>query len=237
MGWWLDGPEGFCWEQVKDRRHDRVTEECSFRLQIVQLVQVFDSFVHLGEFLIYVCPGKLDGTDWLPQETDRANWMEPIGCPRKRTPSVISAECGSVGDRNVSALSSPSRFRMESCGLVPVVEVRIFVFLWFMMIPNGLPSLLKRLRNQWRSVWGRHTEVSSIMDAVCALPPIPSSAGSPWRNRCVARRACSLLILVVSARRTKHENRGLKGQPWGNPASWRRYCACLHSSKYHEWHG
>ena len=45
------------------------------------------------------------------------------------------------------------------------------------------------------------------------------------------------MIFVVSARRTKQENRGLSGQPWGNPSSCQRCCGFLSSSKYHDLHG
>ena len=57
----------------------------------------------------------------------------------------------------------------------PVVEVSMFVLLWFRTIPSGVPNSWNLFRNQGRSVWGRHIDVSSIMDAVCASPPIPSS--------------------------------------------------------------
>ena len=67
-----------------------------------------------------------------------ANLLEPIGCPRNRTPFVISAFARSAGERNDSAcsrhcLSVGSRVS----GDVPSVEVRIVVLFLFKMIPKG----------------------------------------------------------------------------------------------------
>ena len=106
-----------------------------------------------------------------------AKVCDPIGWPRNLTPCVISACSGSSGERKASACW---RFRCCSgsrlCrGETPVVAVRIVVLRLLRIIPSGFPSSSKRWRNQRRSQCGRHTDVSSIMDAVWLMPPMSSS--------------------------------------------------------------
>ena len=115
-----------------------------------------------------------------------------------------------------------------------VVVVRICVFALFSWTPSGAPSSSKRARNHGKSSCGRQMDVSSIMEAVCACPPLPSSCASPAFFRRRARWSCSLLICMVTVRRTRQENNGLSGHPCGKPSSWRSLSASPLSLKNQE---
>ena len=96
-------------------------------------------------------------------------------------------------------------------------------FLFFSLlrtIPIGCPSCSNLAKNQGRSQCGKQMDVSSIIDAVWASPPISSPCVFPLVRLLYARCACSLLILLVKAKRTRHENKGLSGHPCGKPSSW-----------------
>ena len=92
----------------------------------------------------------------------------PMGWPRNRAPVFISAFSGLSGESRVRAAWRPSFFccGRSLSGEQPLVAVRIFVFVRLMSMPIGLPSWEKRLINHSRSSWSRHTEVSSMMEAV-----------------------------------------------------------------------
>ena len=106
-----------------------------------------------------------------------AKWEEPMGCPRKRVPVVSSADDGLLGERSVNA-----SWRQVWCavgswpsGDALVVDVRIYVFDTLSCIPMGSPSCWNRWINHAMSWYGRQMDVSSMMDAVWATPPLLSS--------------------------------------------------------------
>ena len=166
----------------------------------------------------------------------RAKSWDPIGCPRNRVPPVISLWSGCCGSNMVRACLRHCLFSMgrESVGEIPVVVVRMSVFCLLRSTPKGRPSSLNRWMNQGRSLWGRQMDVSSMMEAVWAWPPLPSSCVLPDLSLAAARSLCSLLILVVRASRTRQEKRGLRGQPWGKPSVCISLSEEWFSLKYHE---
>lgn len=82
---------------------------------------------------------------------------------------------------------------------MPVVEVRIFVFVLLRWMPYWGPRAVNVRMNQGRSWYARQALVSSMIEPVEASEPCVSSFG-PWpvRLRCCARRLRSWLMGLSS---------------------------------------
>ncbi len=104
-------------------------------------------------------------------------------------------------------------------GEEPDVDVRIRVFIGFMKQPRGRPRRSKFWQRNSMSASGVQVETSSTYPRRWVMPPEPSSPGSPFWSRRVAR----FLRRWSRGRRrqatTSEAKMGESGQPWLTPSA------------------